>query len=399
MLRPLRKAFSLIDVAFLNSFLAIFIITSFVIDANLDYKESIRNTESELKVISNNLMAYWYKNHNLPCPSYSAKDIYSEQAISEARYLDDCLAFYGVTNSLNNEYYVGSIPIKDLNLDMEFLSDAWGGKYIYLVRKDIISSDNNYISKDYLNHQAKDLEWYSVAYENIEGSYWYADIKESGKIVNAEKNFNILDIGEDKYIQAEEIIINLDYLKSYILFDVKFAEELEFVISIDGVVLNLQYNDLKCKINIESFEGYNQSKEISCSNQNIFGFEYNAANNQLFFTMDLVRIFDIPINFSEFNLTLATINEAIMFENIIVFNAQDLSLILDYLERDTIPAYQDVVVNSSGESLEFSFLLLGNLRNQYASYNKAGRYLDHGHTKENLMKFEQGFFAKVIDFP
>ena len=88
-----------------------------------------------------------------------------------------------------------------------------------------------------------------------------------------------------------------------------------------------------------------------------------------------------------------------MFENIIVFNAQDLSLILEYLERDTIPAYQDVVVNSSGESLEFSFLLLGNLRNQYASYNKAGRYLDRGHAKENLMKFEQGFFAKVIDFP
>ena len=396
----LTRAFSLIDVAFLNSFLAAFLIASLVLDQNLDILDKQRDADSEIEIISNHLTAYWYKNQKLPCPSYPEKDIFDDQAKSEVRDSEGCVPSYGVAESGQGEYYVGSLPIANLNLDMDYLMDPWGSKYVYLVRQDL-TEEGSVLNKELINHVAKDVIWFSAAQENISSNNWHADRKISGEVIDVDGDFEIFQLEEEEYVRFNKMHMDLDLyiMQRLILFDGIFNADFEFVLSLDSAIITLSYDEGICIVRAEGEQDYDHEKEVSCTEHNYFSFHYDVMHNTLFFMFNNNQLFDIPITFADLNLDLATNNRGLLLQNIIISQEQYSDLISRYVEQYDLPEYTDVtIINSAAQPIDFSFIVMSNLRNRYSSYNNAGVLLTKGYDTENLMAFDDSFLPKTFEF-
>ena len=137
----LKQAFSLVEVAIIMSLIAIFITNNHIIVAKLDAASKFENQIDELQNISNQIRAYYYSNKVLPCPAPLAKDIYDKKSLLAAKFNNECLNMFGVFESKNEEFYMGAVPTYDLNLPSQNLTDIWGSKYFYIVKKELVTNE------------------------------------------------------------------------------------------------------------------------------------------------------------------------------------------------------------------------------------------------------------------
>lgn len=391
----LKQAFSLLDIAFLHSLLALFLIASVVLENRLNVKNEYIELAQENKVISNSLLAFWYKNRRLPCPAFMAQDIYDPLFGMEALYQDECLDLYGLVESNMGEFYVGAVPIKDLSLTIDSLTDPWGTKYFYVVRKDLVSSGN--VTGGLIEHWFKDIVWFEVDALNIADGFWRSN--SFGADIVLGNDYEIQSINDKNYLASTSYNWSLNTGYDYVLFNVVFTEETEFDIEFPSVTFVINYNDSKCDIQIEQADGSIFHDEVLCSISNRFVFKYDILTNNQAFEINDHEISIISLSGDSTVSISSAANKLIMGEVFFTHTANAI-LLNNYIEQEPLANYQDViVVDNDGNNIDFSFLILSNLRNRYGGYNDKGELLKRGYASENLLLFDDLFLTKSFVFP
>ncbi len=116
------------------------LITSYAMLMNSRMKASqIETTRARLDTINDALKAYLLRENRYPTPTHLKTD---EQDTNFGRE-QDCGAATPDSievNGRNNEKVcIGGLPVRDLHLPDEYATDAWMGKFIYAVTKDLTS--------------------------------------------------------------------------------------------------------------------------------------------------------------------------------------------------------------------------------------------------------------------
>ncbi|MDC0857472.1 hypothetical protein OAP83_02020 [Rickettsiales bacterium] len=397
MFRALAQAVSLIEVALLHLLISSLIIGFSVFESGLNRKQKVLDTESEIQVVNNHLMAFWLKNKYLPCPAYLEKDIYNELGFEEARYFNECSSYFGVKESYSEEYYVGAIPIKDLNLGLDFQSDQFNSKYFYIVRKSLVSLDNNFISKAFVEHHAKSIIWFAAEFENVSNSQWLIEAGSKMKILNANSDFKYQETNGIKEVSGSNLFFSLFEPYDYLFFDLNLqhGEEINFVI--DDVKIELTYIGGECKFDIfVGFEVYD-SVSSNCSVNNRIGFEYDLENNSFILIVNFVNILGIPISFVEAKMSVVA-QDSFKIKNLIFFRKENSSIVNDYFNQPNLPNFADVVISHNDNLKSPDFLVMSNLSNKLFSYNLNGKLLIKGEMEEEVFEINDGFIVDELSF-
>ena len=84
-------------------------------------------------------------------------------------------------------------------------------------------------------------------------------------------------------------------------------------------------------------------------------------------------------------------------KNIITYDqVLDYQILIKYAKF--LPKFEDLNLVKNNENLDFSFLIISNLRNQYLSFNLNGNFFEKGFKPESTINFAKFFDNKEINF-
>jgi len=390
MFRALAQAFSLIEVALLHLLISSLIIGFSVLESGLSRKQKVLDTESEIQTINNHLIAFWLKNKYLPCPAYLEKAIYDDLGYKEARY-------FGVKESLSEEYYLGAIPVVDLHLGLDFQSDQFNSKYFYLVRKSLVSLDNNFISKDFVEHHAKSIMWFAAQFENVSNSQWLIEAGSNEKIINVNSDFSYQETDGKKEVVGSNLLFSLSKQHNNFLFDFNLEGGEEISLVVDDVKIDMSFSAGECKFDVFNGIEIYDSVYANCNLNNHIGFEYSIEQNRLVLAVNFVNILWIPISFvdAEFSVTA---QHSFKIQNLVFYNQDGSVIVNDYFNQPSLSNLSDVLISHNGSLKSPDFLVMSNLNNKFYSYNLNGQLMIKGEVEEEVFEINDGFIVDELSF-
>ena len=368
-----------------------------VLESGHSRKQKILDTESEIQTINNHLIAFWLKNKYLPCPAYPEKAKYDDLSYKEARYLNECFSYFGVKESFSEEYYLGTIPVVDLHLGIDFQSDQFNSKYFYLVRKSLVSLDNNFISKSFVMHNNKSIIWFAAEFENISNSLWLSETGSDQKITNDNADFSYQETDGEKEVVGSNLLFSLSKQYDFFLFDFNWEDGAEISMFVDDVKINMTYSAGECKFNVFNGREIYDSVSANCNLNNQISFEYNVEQKSLVLAVNFVNILWIPISFVDAEVSL-TAQNSFKIQNIVFYNQEVLSMVDDYFNQPNLSNFNDVLIYHNGGLHSPDFLVISNLRNKFYSYNLNGKLLDKGEFEEAVFEINDSFVIDELNF-
>jgi prepilin-type N-terminal cleavage/methylation domain-containing protein len=142
-----RQGFSLLELSIVLTIIAIVVAGSLTVGSAKITQGEIKSTYDEMLVIKDALRAFAKTNQRLPCPApLSAIPGGATYGIAQVATTTTC-SNSGVSgafdrNSINGTpHYIGAVPVYTLGLQDEFLGDAWNGRYLYVVDRDLIANN------------------------------------------------------------------------------------------------------------------------------------------------------------------------------------------------------------------------------------------------------------------
>lgn len=132
-----HRAFSLLEQSLVIAILSIMMATGSLYFKNSDYKYKYDETNRRVKILNNAIIAYYLKNSasetifddEFPCPANpDLNQSHSSFGLDSSTGSTCNLSYY------NNNYFYGSIPIRDLGLPYFYAYDAWGHRFSYVVK-------------------------------------------------------------------------------------------------------------------------------------------------------------------------------------------------------------------------------------------------------------------------
>ncbi len=393
----LNRAFSLIEVALLNLLISSVVIGFCVYESGLSRKQKILKTEAEMQIVNNHLLAFWFQNKYLPCPSFPEENLYQEISYKEARYFNECMPYYGLKKSLSDEYYLGAIPIKNLKLNYDFQTDEFGSKYFYFVRKELVSLDNQFVSIEFIQHKLKSIIWFVPDAEAVTSSQWLIEKGSGEKIINLNNDFQYSEMDNKKAVTGTNLNIALNNDHDYLLMDFSFDNNDKISFAIEDIKIEFEYINGECKfdflIGIEIFD----SISANCGYSNYIGFEYDFEDNSLILAVNFSNVLAIPISFSDKKLNISA-SDSFRVNNLVFLNKADLSLVNKYFDQPNLLISQDIEI-SNNDNFKFpDFMILSNLSNRYYSYNLNGKLIVKGELVEKEFKLDNGFVSNKLNF-
>lgn len=142
-----NKGFTLIELAISLLVLSIILGAYFAVDIRSSFTKSDEVTQKNMQVIKQALLSFYNQNGYLPCPATLTgvdNDLGLATNCSAAAPSGISVAGGGV-----DEIRTGAVPIQNLNLPVEYFTDAWGSRIRYTVIKDLAidaRSFNNHTS-------------------------------------------------------------------------------------------------------------------------------------------------------------------------------------------------------------------------------------------------------------
>lgn len=142
-------AFALVELTIVLLILSIFIGGGIMVGkAKLEHEER-ESTQQKMQLIGNMLVNFVATNGRLPCPAdfsttQNDTNFGMERITNLAGGPQSCVAsadnIYAFADNLEVAY-MGAIPFKTLSLSNDFLYDAWGNKFSYVVQRSFINNE------------------------------------------------------------------------------------------------------------------------------------------------------------------------------------------------------------------------------------------------------------------
>ena len=132
-----KRAFSLLEQSLVIAILSLMMATGSLYFKNSDYKYKYDETNRRVKILNNAIISYYLKNSasatisdgEFPCPADPALNQSDTSFGLDSSTGSTCNLSYS-----NNNYFYGSIPIRDLGLPYFYAYDAWGHRFSYVVK-------------------------------------------------------------------------------------------------------------------------------------------------------------------------------------------------------------------------------------------------------------------------
>ena len=134
----LVKGYTLIELTISLAIIAFLSTTALTIILQQNENNAYQETQEKLSVIDQALNDYVLVNNHLPCPT----DITVDFGDNEFAVIDIIDMNFSVNSLECAEDNGGLIPVKNLNLDYDYLYDGWGNRFTYLVSRGLGSPDH-----------------------------------------------------------------------------------------------------------------------------------------------------------------------------------------------------------------------------------------------------------------
>ena len=136
--------FSLLELSIVIVILSILTVGSINITTGMYHIAKTTETKQKIELIEKAIQAYILENKKLPCPA-GMKIANGDSNFGIASCAENSTA--GIKKTSNN-VLVGTIPVKDLNIETTAVADGWSDKFIYMV------STNYTENNSFLNNSA-----------------------------------------------------------------------------------------------------------------------------------------------------------------------------------------------------------------------------------------------------
>ncbi len=139
-----NKAFSLLEMGFFITIIAIIAFPMFEYMFALQRVEQYKETREKMRKIHDAITQYYRDSNKLPTPADMILPV------DHSAYGEQMLGSYHLVTTSDGNLYYGSIPVDELNLTMEDSLDAWGNKFSYYVAIDVTNQSYD-ANNEYLN--------------------------------------------------------------------------------------------------------------------------------------------------------------------------------------------------------------------------------------------------------
>ena len=271
-----KNSFTLLEMSITILLLGIISVGFISFNFSFMNKSNYELTREKITKIEKSLNEYILKNSYLPCPANINSTVNDSNFGIETRNFDN------ISCSLleRNNLYIGTIPVKTLNLPNEYSYDNWKSNIIYIVNKDyvnktgFINGDNNIILKSLNNIEIKNSNPIYIILstgENKNGAYRTAYFNTT----NFDKNENLADY---ENINLDNIFITdikTDDYDDILVYKNKY--EVLFELNLENIPCNL--STLSTYGNEWKYSNHNLCPDSICSQNTEIPMNMDCAEN------------------------------------------------------------------------------------------------------------------------